>query len=165
MNTIERRDKIKTLLPRTEGYGKYPKQTVANCNEIIKLIRNEPNRRLQHAYFKALADTLFMKSPSFFLGTMTGAHSKMLEQQTPEIRSMLRNLKKLHFDIDYKPGCMLKINALIRSYGGTIVTKQQMREQKREKFAKAAEKVLAGEKMPRKKKKSILGMLRQGNQK
>lgn len=155
MNTLERRDKIKSLLPRTVSYGVYPEKTIENCNEIIKLISNEPNKKLQHTYFKALADALFMKSPSFFYGTKVEHHEKMLKQQTPEIRSMLRKLKRLHFDIDYKPGCMLKINALIRAYGGTIMTKEQMREQKKEKFARAAEKVLNSEKMPRKKKKEL----------
>ena len=159
MNTSERKKRIYYLLPREIGYRRYSRNTVANCVEIITLIKNEPNKQMQFEYFKALIDKLFMQSPSFFLGVTTDSHTQMLKEQTQEIRSMLRKLKRLHFDIGYTPGCMSKINALIKYYGGTSMTVEQMRQKRKESFTEAVNRVKTGQKMPRKTKKRIKRIL------
>ena len=168
MNTIERRNSIEKLMPRPDGYQHYPHNAVANIKEIIALIKNEPSKKQQFEYFKKL-----MLKVTDFMGTLAfetwNNHKKVTSgasgHNRTEVLGMLRALKKLHFDIDYTPGCMRKINTWIGDMGGTVQTRAQMQEKKNERLRAAAEKLKAGEKMPRKKKKSILGMLRQGNQK
>ena len=158
MNTKDRQQRIRELMPREYQYGIYSKDTVKNCKEIIRLVRNEPDKKLQFAYFGALADKLFLKSPGFFVGTMTERHLDMLKSQSKEICSMLRMMKKLHFDINYTPACIMTINALIRHYGGTVQTKAELSAQKQEKLRKAKEKLEAKEKLPRKKKKMLISL-------
>ncbi len=168
MNTIDRMKTIHNLMPRTDGYRHYPSTTVAKIKEIITLIKNEPNKKQQLAYFGKLMDKVvdFMNTLSFASyndnkKTMDGARG----HDRKEVLGMLRALKKLHFDIDYRPGRMSIINQYVKEFGGTVQTKEQMQEAKRERMRAATEKLKAGEKTPRKKKKSILGILRQGNQK
>lgn len=161
MNASDREKKIHNLLPRENGYRKYDKETVKNCKEIIKLIKDEPNKQLQLKYFKELIDRLFMQSPGFLIGVMSKHHEEMLNEQKKEICSMLRELKRLHFNIDYTPGCMKKINAMIVNFGGTVMSVEQMRQQKREKFERAIESLRNGGKMPRKQKKIVTRYLKQ----
>lgn len=168
MNTIDRQREISKLMPRTDGYRHYPSNTVENIKQIITLIKNEPNKKQQLAYFGKLMDKVvdFMSTLSFASyndnkKTMDGARG----HDRKEVLGMLRALKKLHFDINYRPGRMQIINQYVKELGGTVKTKEEMQQEKAQKMQAAAEKLKAGEKMPRKKKKSILGLLRQGKQK
>ena len=156
MDAMTRRDTIQKLMPRSDGYRHYPNNTATNIKEIITLIKNEPNKKQQFVYFDKL-----MTKVTDFMSTMSFAAwnngRKVVSgdrgHDRTEVLGMLRALKKLHFDIDYKPGRMRSINTWINDMGGTVMTKAQMQEKKNEKLLAAAEKLITGSKMPRKQKK------------
>ena len=156
------------LLPKKNNFHVpfHPESAIATYKEAVKFIRKEKNKTMQHSYFRVLVDELFNASKTFgsdshcFLrslgiGKEGVAHMDWLEQHSGEVCSLLRMVKRLHVDINYTPGCIDQINNLIRRFGGTVMTVQQMREQKKAKLLDAAAKIKAGEKMPRKKKKAV----------
>lgn len=156
MNMQERMEAIRTLMPRTDGYRHYPSNTAENIKKIIVLIKNEPNKKQQFAYFGKLMDkTLdFLQTLSFatYNDGKKGMDGSRGHNRT-EVLGMLRALKRLHFDIDYRPGRMSIINQYVKQFGGTVQTKEQMQEKKNEKLRAAAEKLATGAKMSRKQKK------------
>jgi hypothetical protein len=82
------------------------------------------------------------------------------EKQKPEVRVMLRMLKRLHFNLDYKPSQVHNINHWVRQCGGTILTQDDLRKQKREKFLKQRQDLESGAEMPRSEKRKLKKKIR-----
>ena len=156
----KRREAIRNLMPRVDihGYNGYSMNDVAKLKDIIKLVKQEPDKKLQFEYFNAV-----MKKVDYFMQCFGNNPKKKSSTEFAEVLKLLRMLKQLHFDIDYKPGCMLHINAYVRSVGGTVKTKEEMREEKAARMQTAVEKLQAGD-MPRKKKKAMLKLFGRGNE-
>lgn len=154
------------LLPMgTGGRPTYPKDSITRYKEAVNFIKKEKNKELQTKQFGLLVDELFnaSKKPGFdgvrFLTHCGSQYSKdhqdWLNKNSADVCSLLRMVKRLHVAIKYKPGCIDQINTLIRQFGGTVMTVQQMREHDKAKLLSAAARIKSGEKMPRKKKKAV----------
>ena len=158
MNTLKT---VTELMPRTDiwGYNGYSMDAVDKFKQIIKLIKNEPNKQIRFECFAKLMKKVESFRSNFAAPSHDDRSSESYKarraKETKEVLAMLRSLKKLHFDINYTPGCMITINSWIRSLGGTVMTKEQMQANKTAKLVEASNKIEAGEKVPRKKKKEI----------
>lgn len=151
---------IKDLMPQEVGYGTYPEETVENCIKIIKMIRKEQDSKVQVDIFNELIDKLFMNSSGFFVGVQMEPHTKMLKEQEEKILEMLKKLQRLSYYISYKKACKndknrldtfnLRLKALKEEYGGTVQNKEQIAQQKQQRFETAKRRVA---RLPRKREK------------
>ena len=152
-------ERFKQLLPN-DGFGNLKPN---DFKEMLKIIHNEPNKRIKNEFFTQIIQVLFFSGWGWY-SRLGQALYKMPEiqyaYQLPETTrkdalSVLRMVKNMHIELKYRPSYIQIINSYIKEFGGKTLTNDQIAEQKNAKFNKAISKLNSGEKLPRKIKKMI----------
>lgn len=160
-------EKFKALLPR-DGFCVLQPD---NFKEMMKIIHNEQDKKLQHIYFTEVTDKLFASGWGWYMrlseSLSARSHRKHAEQLPEKVRTdglkVLRMVKDMHAELKYRPNYMLIINQFIREFGGTVQSREERVKQAQTKFINATIALKAGKKLPRKLKKEVTKKLAQNS--
>lgn len=160
---------LKQLTGNSKNYQKFikilPHDGFCTLNKddfkvMMKIIRDEPDKKLRKIYFSLVLDKLFASGWGWYgrLGQSLSAmrdikYAYQLPEKTrADALAVLRLIKSMHLELRYSPSYMGIINHYIRDFGGNTMEQPQI---KKEKFEIVTKKLQAGEKLPRKLKKQI----------
>lgn len=161
-------EKFKTLLPR-DGFCTLKPD---DFKEMLKIIHNEPDKNLKNYYFSEILDRMFANGWGWYmrlgesLSTMPRYKyaSELPEAKRADALKVLRMVKDMHIELHYKPNYMVMINKFIQEFGGTLLSREEKAKQRAAQFIRAKTALDAGQKVPRKLKKTVLTRMAQ-NQK
>lgn len=168
---IEPKQLIKQLTGNSKNYQKFinllPNDGFITLNKddfkaMMKIIRDEPDKKLRKMYFSLVLDKLFATRWGWYgrLGqSLSAMHDIKYAYQLPEktradALAVLRLVKNMHLELRYSPSYIGIINHYIRDFGGNTI-EHGGNKAKKEQFEMVTKKLQTGEKLPRKLKKQI----------
>jgi len=154
------REKFKRLLP----YDGFCVLKPADFKEMMNIIHKEQDPKIKHYYFSQVLDQLFAGGWGWYMRlgqslasipTVDNA-ANLPQKKRDDGLAVLRMVKSMHIELKYKPSYIALINGFIREFGGNLMSKEQKIQQRSAKFQRASATLQAGEKVPRKLKKTII---------
>lgn len=160
-------ERFKKLLPH-DGFTTLKPD---DFKEMMKIIHNEQDTNMKHTYFTYVLDKLFANGWGWYmrLGQSLSAMRRyayayqLPEKTQTDALKVLRMVKDMHIELNYRPSRVTLINSFIREFGGRTLTHAEKETQKNAKFARAKAALAAGEKLPRKLKKEVTKKMTQNS--
>ena len=168
---IEPKQLIKQLTGNSKNYQKFIKLlpndgfitlNKDNFKAMMKIIRDEPDKKLRKMYFSLVLDKLFATGWGWYgrLGKSLSSvrefryANELPEKTRADALAVLRLVKNMHLELRYSPSYIGIINHYIRDFGGNTI-EHGSNKAKKEQFEMVTKKLQMGEKLPRKIKKQV----------
>lgn len=118
--------------------------------EMMKIIHNEPDKKLKHIYFTQVMGKLFAPGWGWYMRLgqslsgmrpITSVAALPAEKRDTGLR-VLKLVKDMHIELHYSPSYMATINSFIVDFGGRRATSAEIADQKMRSIKRGTQRVL-----------------------